>query len=97
MKWPKKEERTIKNTSLLLKLGKQAYGFHLGFLREALTKSYNFTGKGVATYSNGDIYDGHFFEGVRIHIISSNVDIYRSAKVKKVPTSISQSPLVRMV
>ena len=33
-------------------------------IREALTKSYNFTGKGVATYPNGDIYDGHFVEGV---------------------------------
>lgn len=32
---------------------------------ETLTFSAGFTGKGVATYPNGDIYDGEFLNGVR--------------------------------
>ena len=32
---------------------------------ETVNKSYGYTGKGTATYPNGDIYDGEFVEGVR--------------------------------
>ncbi len=32
---------------------------------ESLTFSAGFTGKGVATYPNGDVYDGEFSQGVR--------------------------------
>jgi hypothetical protein len=35
------------------------------FYSETVTKSYGYTGKGVATYPNGDIYKGHFVNGVR--------------------------------
>jgi hypothetical protein len=34
--------------------------------RETVNKSYGYSGKGVATYPNGDIYEGHFVNGVRI-------------------------------
>jgi hypothetical protein len=32
--------------------------------RETVNKSYGYTGKGVATYPNGDTYEGHFVNGV---------------------------------
>ncbi len=32
---------------------------------EPLKSSHNFSGKGVATYSNNDIYDGEFKDGLR--------------------------------
>jgi len=32
--------------------------------RDILKRSRNFTGNGVATYPNNDIYDGHFDNGV---------------------------------
>ncbi len=34
------------------------------YYRETVNKSYGYTGKGVATYPNGDIYDGYFVNGV---------------------------------
>ena len=34
-----------------------------------MKKSYGYTGKGTATYPNGDIYDGYFVNGVRITFI----------------------------
>jgi len=32
--------------------------------REVLKKSRGYTGKGNATYPNGDTYEGHFVDGV---------------------------------
>ena len=37
---------------------------HRSFIRETVNRSYGYSGKGVATYPNGDIYEGHFANGV---------------------------------
>ena len=34
---------------------------------ETVNRSFGYTGKGVATYPNGDTYDGHFVNGVSYH------------------------------
>ena len=38
--------------------------FYLKFNRETLKNSRGFNGSGVATYPNGDTYDGQFKDGV---------------------------------
>ncbi len=37
---------------------------NLFFYSETVNKSFGYTGKGVATYPNGDTYDGFFVNGV---------------------------------
>ena len=60
-----------------------------------MNKSYGYTGKGVAIYPNNDSYEGHFVNGVSLHLIIfltvQNLE-YRSVKVKRELISISQSP-----
>lgn len=58
------------------------------FDRETVNKSFGYTGKGVATYPNGDIYEGHFVNGVSQNEFLS-LFYERSARVKKVHTSTS--------
>ena len=40
------------------------------FLSETLKKSYGYTGRGVATYPNGDIYEGSFENGVILRLLT---------------------------
>lgn len=42
---------------------------------ETVNKSYGYTGKGTATYPNGDIYEGQFVEGVIIFFITTNIQV----------------------
>ena len=39
--------------------------FYLVLYRETVETSRHYNGKGVATYPNGDIYDGYFKDGIR--------------------------------
>ena len=41
------------------------FGDDLISSRDPLKSSWKFTGKGTATYPNGDIYEGNFKDGVR--------------------------------
>ena len=61
------------------------------FNREVLKVSHGFTGRGIATYPNGDVYDGTFVDGVFFKFITSI--LYRSERVKIAHTSISQSQM----
>ncbi len=73
-------ERTLRahrSTSSLLNLGKHSTRRRVNNLkimcdRETVNKSYGYTGKGVATYPNGDVYEGTFVNGVRDINLTAN-------------------------
>ena len=67
IQWLRKAERALnRSTSLLLSLGMAIIILASLIFRETVTKSFGYNGKGVATYPNGDIYDGHFKDGVSL-------------------------------
>lgn len=99
------EKALNRSTSSLLKLGKE-YCLHdlIKLYSETVTRSFGYNGKGVATYPNGDIYDGHFKDGVslinylsRDHNLTVAFEVNRLEMVKKVPTSISLRPMRRVL
>jgi len=61
-----------------------------------VNKSFGYTGKGVATYPNGDIYDGYFVNGVS-KLCPLYIFKYRSVRETKVHINTLLSLLERTV
>ena len=57
-------ENRHRSTSSLPKLGMSSKVNYDLIDSETVNKSFGYTGKGVATYPNGDTYDGFFVNGV---------------------------------
>ena len=51
--------------SSIIRFGFYGFSYHLLFCSDVVATSRNYSGKGVATYPNGDIYDGYFVVGCR--------------------------------
>ena len=62
---------------------------------EELKTSRGYTGKGVATYSNGDTYDGFFKDGVSFYYLLKSFINFRKEKEKMVHILITLMELKR--
>ena len=68
--------------------------FHLTMYRETLKRSRDYKGNGVATYPNGDIYDGDFLDGIRegrgTYRYGKSGDIYDGEWIKNLKHGIGK-------
>ena len=61
--------------------------FQLNVYSKTLKSSVDFTGKGIASYPNGDVFEGAFKDGVSInYLLTNSINRKGNAKVENTPT-----------